>query len=53
MSVFSTLSLLGILGKYGSEMKIFEDLVDVFLKEYYQETAYKLLELDKNETIKK
>ena len=43
MSVFSTLTLLGIIGKYGSEIKIFEDILDTFLKEYYKETAFNLL----------
>ena len=47
MSVFSTLSLLGILGKYGSEMKIFEEFVDTYIKEFYKETAYNLLKQNK------
>ena len=42
MSVFSTLMMIGILGKFGSEVKMFEQLVDTYVKEYYKETAYEL-----------
>ena len=42
MSVFSTFMLVGALGKFGSEVKMFEELTDTFLKEYYKETAFGL-----------
>ena len=42
MSVFSSLMLIGFFGKFGSEVKMFEELVDTYVKEYYKETAYEL-----------
>ena len=36
MSIFNTLMLIGILGKFGSEVKMFEELLDTFIKAYYK-----------------
>jgi hypothetical protein len=42
MSIFNVLLIFGIIGKLSSEARLFEEIMETLLKEYYKSTAVSL-----------